>query len=652
MNKKETMLYVNLREGLNSRPNLIPMTEKIEKLIKNPSKDYYVSLFKYTEDHKKVFEEKGTLSGIRDTVTDKLYFDFDSKSDLNLARNDAITAAERLVESGVPEEAIGCYFTGSKGFNLEVNLDRNITPEEFKSIVFGVAGDLKTFDRVVNDPNRIIRIPNTKHQSSGLFKIELEPSELVELEIEQIKNLAKTKRLIQRTKTKTSVTEKLMEMMKTTQKEKTITQIQQELTFDISSIDLKQRPKGMDESRWLLANGFFRHGERNNSMLCLAATYKNFYYPEELTKNLLMGVAEIQSKRTGEEIFPEKEIDSIIGQVYGPNWKGGMFTTRDPNNWLAQYARKMGLNIEESEETPKTIVSIAPAFVKFIQEIDKNTIKTGIDTLDKIIPMTVGSNIGIVAGPGVGKTALALKILKHNSKQGIVSVFASLDMSRNRLFEKVVYNVTGMNRDEMYRVFCEGKHEEILKKVKEEYGNVWFYDKTAASVSDIKEFVRNVEQTTGEKVKLLMIDYFERVNSDISDDTAASKKVANEIQDAIIDLDVLAITLYQPNKMSLGSGPDTEIKSYTAIKGSSFIYQACRGIIGLSRPFYTPKTKELDRFMIMNILKNDLGELDRLELGWNGKTGEIFELEDHEKEELRDLMALKEGNGDDDGEWS
>jgi hypothetical protein len=652
MNKKETMLYVNLREGLNSRPNLIPMTEKIEKLIKNPSKDYYVSLFKYTEDHKKVFEEKGTLSGIRDTVTDKLYFDFDSKSDLNLARNDAITAAERLVESGVPEEAIGCYFTGSKGFNLEVNLDRNITPEEFKSIVFGVAGDLKTFDRVVNDPNRIIRIPNTKHQSSGLFKIELEPSELVELEIEQIKNLAKTKRLIQRTKTKTSVTEKLMEMMKTTQKEKTITQIQQELTFDISSIDLKQRPKGMDESRWLLANGFFRHGERNNSMLCLAATYKNFHYPEELTKNLLMGVAEIQSKRTGEEIFPEKEIDLIIGQVYGPNWKGGMFTTRDPNNWLAQYARKMGLNIEESEETPKTIVSIAPAFVKFIQEIDKNTIKTGIDTLDKIIPMTVGSNIGIVAGPGVGKTALALKILKHNSKQGIVSVFASLDMSRNRLFEKVVYNVTGMNRNEMYRVFCEGKHEEILKKVKEEYGNVWFYDKTAASVSDIKEFVKNVEQTTGEKVKLLMIDYFERVNSNISDDTAASKKVANEIQDAIIDLDVLAITLYQPNKMSLGSGPDTEIKSYTAIKGSSFIYQACRGIIGLSRPFYTPKTKELDRFMIMNILKNDLGELDRLELGWNGKTGEIFELEDHEKEELRDLMALKEGNGDDDGEWS
>jgi hypothetical protein len=149
-----------------------------------------------------------------------------------------------------------------------------------------------------------------------------------------------------------------------------------------------------------------------------------------------------------------------------------------------------------------------------------------------------------------------------------------------------------------------------------------------------------------------MIDYFERVNSDVADDTAASKKVANEIQDAIIDLDVLAITLYQPNKMSLGSGPDTEIKSYTAIKGSSFIYQACRGIIGLSRPFYTPRTKELDRFMVMNILKNDLGELDRLELGWKGKTGEIYELEDHEKDELKELMSRKEGNDDGGNEWS
>ncbi|HEY0092513.1 MAG TPA: DnaB-like helicase C-terminal domain-containing protein, partial [Flavobacterium sp.] len=436
--------------------------------------------------------------------------------------------------------------------------------------------------------------------------------------------------------------------------EKAIERIAQELTFDISSFDLKNRPKGFDEPRWLLANGFFRSGERNPSMLCLAATCKNLHHTESQTRGMLQGAAVDQAARTGEQPFDDHEIDAIIGQVYGPNWKGGMFTTRDPNNWLAQYSRKMGLHIkEEADDTPKTLHSVAPAFVNFVMNIEKNTIKTGIPSLDKAMPITIGSNIGVVAAAGAGKTALALKILKYNSKNGIVTVFASLDMHRVRLFEKVAYNVTGLSRDDLYAAIRAGDYKAIVDKIQAEYGNVWFYDKSAASVKDIAQYVREVETITGEKVKLVMIDYFERVNSDVADDTAASKKVANEIQDMIVDLDVAVITLCQPNKMSLGSGPDTEIVSYTAIKGSSFLYQSFRGIIGMSRPFYTPRTKELDNYIIFNLLKNDLGELDRLEFGWKGKTGEIYELEDCERKELKDLMSMKNGDKDNkgDGGW-
>ncbi len=94
-------------------------------------------------------------------------------------------------------------------------------------------------------------------------------------------------------------------------------------------------------------------------------------------------------------------------------------------------------------------------------------------------------------------TALALKILKHNSMNGVVTVFASLDMTRNRLFEKVVYNVTGLSRDDMYKEFREGRGQDIANKVKEQYGNVWFYDKSSATVKDIREYVLSVEQKTG-----------------------------------------------------------------------------------------------------------------------------------------------------------
>lgn len=637
-------MYISIREGLSSKPKLISATSKLEEVIKNTGRDWYQSLYMYNDTHKKILEEKGTLAGVTDTITNKLFFDFDSKDNLEAARQDTVETANRLITKGFPEESINCYFTGSKGYNIEVTLDQYITPEQFGLIVDNIAGDLPTFDKVVREANRIVRISGTKHQTTGLYKIPLSPEELVSMDIESIKTMAKKRREPIQETIVVSLPEELKELKPV---ERKLEQVKTELSFDITTVDMKERPKGIDEARWLLSNGFFKAGERNPAMLCLAATYHNQKFPIEVTKGILDGVAELQASRTGDDKFEEREIDLILKQVYGPNWRGGMFTTRDPNNWLAKYAMKMGLNVKE-DEGPQTLDGIESGFMSYVNNIEKNTIKTGIEQLDRVMPITIGSNIGVVAAAGAGKTALALKILKYNSEQGIPTVFASLDMTRIRLFEKVLYNVTGLSRDDLYATFKRGEGKQLTEMVKKHYGNVWFYDRSSASISDIKSYVMDVEQRTGQKVKMVMIDYLERVNSDVSDDTASSKKIAGEIQDMVNDLQVAAITLVQPNKFSLGGGPDTEIKSYTAIKGSSFLYQSFRGIVSLSRPFYTPATKDLDKYMIINVLKNDLGEQARLELGWSGKRGDIYPLEDVEIQELRDLMKMKDANNKED----
>lgn len=637
--------FYNLRDGLASKPKLLPVSTKLTDAIKNVSRDYYTSLFLYNESHKKILEERGTLAGVNDAVTNRIFFDFDDKGDPEHARRDAIEAANRLLAMGVPEEAIKPYFSGNKGYNIEVLINEYVTPEKFAAIVDKVAADLPTFDVVVRDTQRIVRVSNTKHNVSGLYKIPLTPDELLNNTTDEIKEMAKKPRQLE----DTVVTVDLPQELKDAQPvEKKIEKVAAELTFDTSTIDMKERPKGLDEARWLLSNGFFKAGERNPAMLCLAATYHNQKFPIEVTRGILDGVAEIQSARTGDSKFEDREIELILRQVYGPNWKGGMFTTRDPNNWLAKYAMRMKLNVKE-ENGPQTLDSIEDTFTNFVVNIEKNTIKTGIETLDKTMPITVGSNVGIVAAAGAGKTALALKILKYNSEQGIPTVFASLDMTRNRLFEKVLYNVTGLSRDELYATFKRGEGKKLTEMVKKHYGNVYFYDRSNASVTDIRNYVLDVEQKTGQKVKMVMLDYFERIGSDISDATASSVKVAGEIQDMVNDLGLAAITLCQPNKFSLGGGPDTEIKSYTSIKGSSFLYQSFRGIISLSRPFYTPETKDLDKYMIINVLKNDLGEQARLKYGWSGKRGDIYELEDIEMQEFNELLKQKESNKKDDG---
>jgi hypothetical protein len=55
--------------------------------------------------------------------------------------------------------------------------------------------------------------------------------------------------------------------------------------------------------------------------------------------------------------------------------------------------------------------------------------------------------------------------------------------------------------------------------------------------------------------------------------------------------------------------------------------------------------------MVINILKNDLGAQDRFEMGWVGKTGEIYTLEDHERVELKELMKLKNATKEEKSGW-
>jgi hypothetical protein len=247
-----------------------------------------------------------------------------------------------------------------------------------------------------------------------------------------------------------------------------------------------------------------------------------------------------------------------------------------------------------------------------------------------------------------------LKILENTSKAGVISVFASLDMHRNRLFEKLLYRTTGLSRGDLYAKIQAGEIEDITKKIKEDYANVWFYDRSSPTVSDIREYIEEVESETGKKVKLVMLDYFERVNSDKSEDTAASKDIAGQLQDLVNDFNVAMVTLVQPNKFSLSSGPDKPIKSYTAIKGSSFLYQSFRSIISIWRPFFTPDTATDDKYLQMAILKNDLGELGLFNFSWNGKRGEIKECTEEELDDMNHKlqeMKAREANNKSESGW-
>lgn len=128
-----------------------------------------------------------------------LFFDFDGKLEDSL--KDTISVATFLRGFGIEETHIRVWFSGCKGFHILVHPEamaikesRHLTyimkmiAEELIEML-----DLTTLDLKVYSMPRMWRIPNSLHQASGLFKIELYHNEL-HRGIEFIKNLAKDPR--------------------------------------------------------------------------------------------------------------------------------------------------------------------------------------------------------------------------------------------------------------------------------------------------------------------------------------------------------------------------------------------------------------------------------------------------------------------------
>lgn len=632
--------YIRVTDGLKDKGKLIPL-EKFKNDIKTikSDRDLYASVYYYNEEQFKKFNETGSISGINDTVTDRLVFDFDSKENLEDARKDALELFDRLKKHNINEDDVYIFFSGKKGFTVEFNLNKEITPDKASSLALNYFGkNLKTLDSSIYNASRILRVPNTKHQDSGLYKIQISYNQLKRLPIDMIKKRAENPQMFFNKDFKYNLKDEQIVVENKT--------IKPTPTKQFNVLD---KPRYWKDYKWAIAQGMYEPGERHNALIVLAATCRGLGYDREQAIAFCNTSLKKQMERTGSPEFNQDELENdIIQSVYSDKWQGGQYSPKN-NSWLRLFCERLGLNVEDdSDNEPKQITDITDGFADYVMNIEQNTIKTGLDRIDKAMPITTGMNLGIVGSPSAGKTAIALEILKNTSSNGVVSVFASLDMHRNRLFEKLLYKVSGgkLSREQIYDLFKKDKNNYLVKKIKEEYGNVYFYDRSSPTVKDLRQYIESINETTGKKVKLLMVDYFERVNSERSDDTAASKDVAGQLQDLMNDYNLALITLVQPNKMSLGAGPDSPILSYTAIKGSSFLYQSFRSIISLWRPFFNPQWKDHDKFIQMAILKNDLGELNTFDYAFEGKTGTIREMFPEEEAELKELLAIKEQQKD------
>lgn len=274
-----------------------------------------------------------------------LYFDLDYSENPAVAQEEAIKLVEFFTgELDIQEQDLHIYFSGSKGFHILVD-ERALGVEprkDLQKVYKHIAGylryrlgevqeqedengrpveyiePLKAVDLVVYTVKRMLRLPYSRHQKTGLYKIELTLQQLKELTLDEIKERARTGQPIQREektvrkrpKAGVFYADKLHEYEEaaaTTSDKRSKTEY----------IFVKDKPPVCVED--ILNNGWKKDGDRNNATVQLCCYFKAAgYKKEEATSILEDWVVKFTSADSRYSIQQRKaNTRNVIESVYG-----------------------------------------------------------------------------------------------------------------------------------------------------------------------------------------------------------------------------------------------------------------------------------------------------------------------------------------------
>jgi DNA primase catalytic subunit len=174
-------------------PILIPWSEIYDFSLEHDDLGIYHSIRHYDM----------AQGGLEGPSLAPLHFDIDNKEDPQTAYNDTQKLLRFLIDDiKIPYEAIRVYFSGMKGYHLEVEstaIRLNLISENSSAIFrfaaeeFAEKLDITSFDYAVYDPRRIWRLAGSRHQKTGLYKIPCKEMMLNGATVDTITSVAEAK---------------------------------------------------------------------------------------------------------------------------------------------------------------------------------------------------------------------------------------------------------------------------------------------------------------------------------------------------------------------------------------------------------------------------------------------------------------------------
>jgi len=621
--------------------------DEVEALIDDPSKDWYKSPFYYGNDVLEYFKEhKNSIKGYTGEVwTDSLYWDLDCKGNFEEVREGAICLINKLIDLEL-DSAIELYFSGNKGVHVFLRTKNKFTPDEAKKICYNLAyeaGVLKykdkngkaIFDTTVYNINRIFRIPNTKHQESGLFKIQLDIDEFEVISETKVRKLAKKPAEIVYA---TPIEAEFLKEDYNTQSQLEvvsnivdITSLKEKYIGDFNPLDC---PPDKRRCIYVLENGYFGPGERENASIRLAAYYHGQNWTKEQTFEKLVDALDKRAENYPDATpWKEEDVHRVVDLVYSEGWNGGTYSCKTDDFLRSKCDVGAGPCCNNTSAKPSgvTVGGLIDQYINYGLEALDEYPKTGLDWVDNLVRFRP-RNYSIINGAnGSGKTAFSIQWMEHLNEQKMWHIIFSADMANTSLFEKMAARNTDLTPMDIERAF--NKHfidKEAQKRVtaalREKYPYSIFDFTSALTSRHIEREIR-LWNELGYKIQIGFIDYAGRMIGDNDSQYQNATQIALEANDIAKRTNTHLCYISQ---IPRDEGDHTRpLRSSRVSKDSGAWEENATIVINVWRPM-GDGIEDLDSYMHIYIAKNRSGALAERVFWWEGKQGRISNISEEE----------------------
>lgn len=439
--------------------------------------DAYHSAYMFSMEMEEYIKSTGSVTNYNGSISSSyLFWDLDDKEDLEQAQIDTRELLGRLYYLGAEEDNIQIFFSGRKGFHILLaskDISKYNGSAGLQNITRGVcesiAEGLKSLDSGVYDKTRLIRVCNSKHAFTGLYKIPITQYDLNNKNMSEIQEMAK-EQVERETELIPCSLDYVVGVLK---------------GLVSNGIASKKNPlkTSKHDLSYGMANGF-KEGERNVGLTSVAG----FFHSRGLRGEMLYNTVSLVNDK-GNPVS-EDDLMTIVKSV-----------ERYP-------VKPEYLQPEESD-----FVTMREAGEKWAQgKLNRNDLETGFKHLNKLLyTFDIGKSLLFVAKSGVGKTNLAMQVADMLAQSlGGLNLFCTLEMEASAVFYRAAKIDCSKEKGDVDNItitelMCQD--ENIRKKVSENWENTIMVDKDSLSIDQIETYFIKAQEKYGNKIKVLLIDY-------------------------------------------------------------------------------------------------------------------------------------------------